>query len=115
MLYGILLGFYVFACLILALLVMIQKSKSSLGLGNIGGATQTLFGGSGGQDLFQKITWALGAVFMLGALVLGYMKSNQVSESKYIANIKPIVAQEAPVVPGDLDTESLPAEQSQAE
>ena len=100
MLYGILLSFYVFSCLLLALLVMIQKSKSSLGLGNIGSSTQMLFGGSGGQDLFQKITWALGFIFMAGALVLGLMKSNQVSESKYLTKIKPVIAQEAPEVSG---------------
>ena len=99
MLYGFLLTVYVIACILLALLVMIQKSKSSLGLGSLGSSTQMLFGGSGGQDLFQKITWVLGFIFMAGALMLGYMKSREISESKYLSNIKPVVQQEMPVMP----------------
>ncbi len=48
-----------------------------MGLGNLGGGAQMLFGGSGGQDIFQKITWILGALFMAGSLSLAIIKSRQ--------------------------------------
>ncbi len=84
-LYGLLVTLYVFICVILVLLVLIQKGKGSMGLGAFGGGTQMLFGGSGGQDLFQKITWGLGAVFLGGSLLLALMKSSQISTSKYLS------------------------------
>jgi protein translocase SecG subunit len=52
-----------------------------MGLGNLGGGTQLLFGGSGGQDLFQKMTWILGAIFMFGSLGLAIMKTRQVNHN----------------------------------
>lgn len=54
-----------------------------MGLGNIGGGTQMLFGGSGGQDIFQKITWFLGAIFMSGSLILAIMKTKESKQFKY--------------------------------
>lgn len=83
MLYGLLITLFVIVCFLLVLLVMIQKGKSSTGLGNLGGSTQMLFGGSGGQDIFQKITWVLGALFMGGSLFLALMKSQQAGASRY--------------------------------
>lgn len=75
MLYGFLVSLFVFNCLLLILLILIQQGKGNMGLGNMGGGAQMLFGGSGGQDLFQKITWVLGTLFMLGSLTLALMKS----------------------------------------
>ena len=46
---------YVFLCLLIVLMVLIQRGKSSMGLGNMGGGNQLLFGSSGGQDIFQKV------------------------------------------------------------
>lgn len=83
-LYGFSVTFYIFICVLLVLLVLIQKGKGSMGLGAFGGGTQMLFGGSGGQDLFQKITWVLGAAFLCGSLLLALMKSSQISTSKYL-------------------------------
>ncbi len=61
-----------------------------MGLGAFGGGTQMLFGGSGGQDLFQKITWGLGAAFLFGSLLLALMKSSQIATSKYVAQLNGI-------------------------
>jgi len=61
-----------------------QKGKGSMGLGGFGGGAQMLFGGSGGQDMFQKITWVLGAIFMTGALMLSLMKSTEHKKFKYV-------------------------------
>jgi len=63
--------------LLLVLLVMLQKGKGGVGLAGFGGGAQMLFGGSGGQDLFQKITWVLGAILMVGSLLLVIVKSQE--------------------------------------
>lgn len=55
-----------------------------MGLGSLGGGAQMLFGGSGGQDLFQKITWVLGSIFMGLSLLLALMKSSYMGESRYL-------------------------------
>jgi preprotein translocase subunit SecG len=84
MLYGFLLTLYIINCLLLILVVLMQKGKGSMGLGGFGGGAQMLFGGSGGQDMFQKITWVLGAIFMTGALMLSLMKSTEHKKFKYV-------------------------------
>ena len=53
-----------------------------MGLGNLGGGAQMLFGGSGGQDLFQKVTWVLGTLFMGLSLLLALMKA-RTTPSRY--------------------------------
>lgn len=98
MLYGLLLTLFIVLCFLLVLLVIIQKGKSSAGLGSLGGGTQMLFGGSGGQDIFQKITWVLGGLFMAGSLFLALMKSQQITQSKYLSRTIPVEQMpEAPV------------------
>ncbi len=89
MIYGLLVTLFVFLCILLMALILIQKSKGSLGLGNIGGSMQMLFGGSGGQDILQKATWILGALFMLSCLGLSVyrtkMPRSNFNTSKYVA------------------------------
>ena len=76
------------SCVFLILIIMVQKGKSSMGLGSLGGGTQMLFGGSGGQDLFQKITWVLVVIFLGGSLLLSVLKTPHSSLEKY-ASKKP--------------------------
>lgn len=83
MLYGLLVSLFVLLCFMLILIILVQKGKSSMGLGGLGGGTQMLFGGSGGQDLFQKVTWVMVAIFMSGSLILSLMKSSSVHTTSY--------------------------------
>ncbi|MFZ5953828.1 MAG: preprotein translocase subunit SecG [Candidatus Dependentiae bacterium] len=98
MLYGMLVTFFIFNSFLLVLLILIQQGKGNMGLGNLGGGAQMLFGGSGGQDIFQKITWILGAIFMAGSLLLAVMKSSQLET--YTRSVRPLTTQSAPAVPG---------------
>ena len=84
MLFGALVSIFIFISFLLILLILIQKGKGSTGLGGLGGGTQMLFGGSGGQDIFQKITWGLGVAFMVLSLGLSYIKSTQHRSAKYL-------------------------------
>lgn len=84
MLYGFLLSLYIINCLLLILIILMQKGKGGMGLGSMGGGAQMLFGGGGGQDIFQKITWVLGVIFMTGALILSLMKSTEHKKFNYM-------------------------------
>jgi len=62
-------------CCLIILLVLIQRGKGSMGIGNMGGGNQMLFGSSSGQDIFQKITWILCGLLLVGSLALSTLKS----------------------------------------
>jgi preprotein translocase subunit SecG len=113
MLFGFLVTLFVIVCAMLILLILVQKGKSSTGLGGLGGGSQMLFGGSGGQDIFQKITWVLTVFFMGGSLVLALMKSNNIRESRYVTGNKslstiPVKKQAAAQQPLDAQNPSAP-------
>lgn len=76
-LYALMMAVYIFICFALMAVILIQKSKGSIGIGNLGGSMQMLFGGSGGQTLFQKVTWILGALLMILSLVLALLKTQE--------------------------------------
>jgi len=107
MLFGFLVAVFIFVCFLLLLMIMIQQGKGGLGLGSLGGGAQMLFGGSGGQDIFQKITWTLGAIFMLGSFFLFMMKSAQTTTSKYFNNQK--IVKQQPVRPADMPVPQSPS------
>lgn len=84
MLYGLAVTFFVIVCFFLILFILIQQSKERTGLGSLGGSSQMLFGGSGGQELLQKITWILGAIFIVGSLVLSIVKTRSQKTISYL-------------------------------
>ena len=110
MLFGILVTLFTILCFLLILLVLIQKGKSSLGLGSLGGGTQLLFGGSGGQDLFQKITWIFGALFMVGSLFLAILKKPASSQL-----LQTVASEQAAALPVPTPAEAAAQAQKQAE
>lgn len=83
MVYGLLVTLFMLVCFLLITLVLIQQGKSSIGIGGLGGSAQMLFGGSGGQDVFQKTTWILGFLFMFGSLGLTLLKTHEGKHSLY--------------------------------
>ena len=87
MLYGFLLTLYILNSVLLIFIILLQKTKSSMGLGGFGGGSQMFFGGSGGQDYFQKATWVMGFIFMFSSLGLSLMKSQQSRTLSYTAPV----------------------------
>ncbi|HSW73796.1 MAG TPA: preprotein translocase subunit SecG [Candidatus Limnocylindria bacterium] len=116
MLYELLLFLFVFVAILLILIIMIQQSKGSMGLGSFGGQAQMLFGGSGGQDIFQKITWTLGAIFMLGSFGLTLMKHHQAQTSRYLANHNVAIHKKANLehIPQQTEAQEVPAQSPEA-
>ena len=82
MLIGFLTFLFVLICLVLTTFILLQQGKGDMGLGSLGGGSQMLFGGSGGQEFFVKMTWIFGALFIFGALGLAILKSKQLNQSK---------------------------------
>ena len=73
---------FVILCFFLGISILLQQGKGDMGLGGLGGGGQMLFGGSGGQDFFEKMTWFMGALFIFGALALTVLKTKEVSKSQ---------------------------------
>lgn len=107
MLYGLLLGLFVFISLLLAIIILLQQSKGGMGLGALGGSAQVIFGGSGGQDVFQKATWILGFLFMAGSLGLALLKTNYLMQRA--GSYQEPIEQSAPVSP-ETSLPELPTE-----
>lgn len=78
----ILMVFFVILCFFLGISILIQQGKGDMGLGGLGGGGQMLFGGSGGQDFFEKLTWIMGAIFIFGSLGLTILKTKDISKSQ---------------------------------
>jgi len=74
--YALLMALFIVLCIFLAIFVLIQQGKGDLGLGSMGG-NQMLFGGSGGQNFFERATWIMGFLFILGALGLSILRSKE--------------------------------------
>lgn len=103
--------FFVILCLFLVLFILIQQGKGDMGLGSLGGSSQLLFGGSGGQSFFEKATWLMGAIFILGALGISIIKSKEYGLSK----LKDVTIQrQAPTTP-KTGNEQSPIEDKTAE
>jgi preprotein translocase subunit SecG len=74
MLYYLAATLYVVSCLLLLLSVLLQQGKggdmaSAFG----GGGSQTAFGARAGASVLTRASSILGALFMIGAIVLGIM------------------------------------------
>jgi protein translocase SecG subunit len=73
-LYGVL-------CFLVIITVLYQRGKGNMGLGNAGGGNQALFGSSGGQDTFQKITWIFCLLLLSGSFALSMITAKKSSSS----------------------------------
>jgi|SRR4051812_48282108 protein translocase SecG subunit len=84
---------FIVLCFVLAFFVLLQQGKGDLGLGGLMG-NQQLFGGSGGQQFFERATWIMIAIFVSGALGLTILKtrSTQVSSIVGYKETKPVQA-----------------------
>ena len=72
------------ACIALIAIVLLQTGKGAEMGAAFGGASQTLFGGSGGSSFMSKITTGAAIVFMVTSLLLSYMYRPGASSSRSI-------------------------------
>ena len=99
--------------ILLTIIILLQKS-SSIGLGAYSGSNDSLFGAKGPANFLTKATMALGLVFVINTVALGYLYNEQRNQSA-VDSVKtdslipanPVTKTEsqAPVAP---TTESVP-------
>ena len=108
---SILIGFLyvveVVVCLLLALVVMLQKPKEG-GLGGLaGGMGEAVFGASAGNVLIKVTAW-LGAIFLINTLVLArFTSKSDPHAGSVMAGEQAPVQKEAVPQPLSLDPEAL--------
>ena len=66
--------------ILLTIIVLLQKS-SSMGLGAYSGSNDSLFGAKGPANFLTKATMALGLVFVINTVFLGYLYNEQRNQS----------------------------------
>lgn len=90
---------HVLACLALILIVLLQTGRGAEMGAAFGGASQTLFGGGGGNAFMSKLTTGAAVVFMLTCLGLTYLSS--APQTKSIMQNVPAEQQQppGPVIP----------------
>jgi len=64
---------HLIACIALIAIVLLQTGKGAEMGAAFGGASQTLFGGTGGSSFMSKLTTGAAVVFMITCLLLSYM------------------------------------------
>lgn len=100
--------------ILLTIIILLQKS-SSIGLGAYSGSNESLFGAKGPGNFLTKATMALGLIFVINTVVLGYMYNEKRNESA-IDNVKTDtlipsmpVTQQAPAAPTSAPVPTVPA------
>lgn len=86
---------FVILCFLLALAILMQQGKGDMGLGGLGGGSQMLFGGSGGQEFFERLTWIMGAIFIAGSLGLALLKSKELESTRLTRVSYPVTQTQA--------------------
>ena len=66
--------------ILLTIIILLQKS-SSIGLGAYSGSNDSLFGAKGPANFLTKATMALGLVFVINTVALGYLYNDQRNKS----------------------------------
>lgn len=101
---------------LLVIAVLLQSGKGAEVSASFGGSSQTVFGSSGGANFFQKLTYALAAIFMVTSLTLTILPSR--AKKSVFEGFTPPPASEpaapaAPAAPADTKaaapTEAAPA------
>lgn len=86
---------HITVCIALICIVLLQSGKgASLGAA-FGGATQTVFGASGGAGFFEKLTTAIAVIFMVTSILLTFISAKRGGETI----MKPRATQEQKTVP----------------
>jgi preprotein translocase subunit SecG len=74
----IMVALHVTFCILLILIVLLQRGKGAeMGISMGGGSGQTLFGAGGPASILTKITTAVAILFMVTSLTLAYLSGHK--------------------------------------
>lgn len=95
--FSVLVVIHILACIALIMIVLLQTGRGAEMGAAFGGASQTLFGGSGGTTFLSKLTTAAAIIFMLTCLGLSYVSSGP--QTKSVMDKLPVETPEGPAIP----------------
>ena len=104
---------HLMACIALIAIVLLQTGKGAEMGAAFGGASQTLFGGSGGSSFMSKLTTGAAVVFMITCLLLSFMYRPGVRSARSVMTEIPPVEQpqaKPPVQPQPAVPEAHPVQ-----
>ncbi|OQY24443.1 MAG: preprotein translocase subunit SecG [Desulfobacteraceae bacterium 4572_35.2] len=95
-----LLTLHVIVCIALIVIVLLQAGKGAdAGASFGGGASQTVFGASGGRSFMSKMTTSAAFIFMLTSLSLTYFYGKPGSDSLMPDQVQAVQTQEQAPAP----------------
>jgi len=80
---------HISVCLFLIIIVLLQHGKGADMGATFGGASQTVFGATGGATIMSKITVGAVVTFMLTSLSLAYLSSRSTKDTIFTEPGKP--------------------------
>jgi preprotein translocase subunit SecG len=100
------------ACVALIAIVLLQTGKGAEMGAAFGGASQTLFGGSGGGSFMSKLTTGAAIVFMITCLLLSFMIRPGIRAGRSVMTDIPVEQPQAqpPVQPQPVIPEARPVQ-----
>ena len=110
MLYNVLIGIHVFACLFLIAVVLLQTGKGAdMGAVFGGGSSETVFGSSGAGNFLTKLTTGIAILFMITSLVMTYGLARQTSQSLFdeVDSSSPVSSNEDGTVSVETDSNEI--------
>jgi preprotein translocase subunit SecG len=94
--WGILTFLHVLVCVLMIMIILLQKGKGAeMGAAFGGGYSQTLFGSAGPIGFLNKLTTVVAIFFMLTSLLLAFLAGNAPTKSL----VDDVPQQGAPAVP----------------
>jgi protein translocase SecG subunit len=84
MIYEILLFLFCIIMIITVFFVSVQKSQGGFFGGPVSSNSTIVFGGSGGSEILQKITWVLGFILIFGSFFLSIYKTRECTKVNYV-------------------------------
>jgi protein translocase SecG subunit len=95
--FGLLITLFVIVSFLLMGIILLQQGKGDMGFG---GSQQMLFGGSGGQELFEKTTWILAAIFIFGSFGLAVFQTRELQKGSELTSYRaPLKVNNTPTPP----------------
>lgn len=88
MIYELGMTIFFIVCILLIIVVLMQKSHGGFFAGPANNDSTIVFGGSGGSEAFQKVTWVLGFLLITLTFSLSLYKSKIAKTSKYAVAAK---------------------------
>ena len=87
----------IISCVLLVVIILIQGGENVDMAAAFGGSSQAAFGPRGAVTTLAKITWVLGAIFMVTSVTLAIWATKATSNS--VMQNAPVQTQSAPTAP----------------